>query len=167
MVAVDTSVLAYAVNRFAPEHPRAGRVMEELVNGESPWGLPWPVVHAFLGFVTHPHAVVRPLGTGEAWAFIEGLLASASVQPLGPTERHPAVLAEVLAGVAGDPGGIARLETAAVLRGHGVRELLTADRGMRRFRFLSVRDPVHGAPWSADSAPARRYRVLRAPAPQD
>ena len=54
------------------------------------------------------------------------------------------------------------LETAVLLREHGVRELLSADRGMRRFTFLSVRDPVHGEAWSPAQPPARRYRVLKA-----
>ena len=53
------------------------------------------------------------------------------------------------------------LETAVLLREHGVRELLSADRGMRRFAFLGVRDPVHGEAWSPAERPARRYRVLR------
>lgn len=161
MVAVDASVLAYAVNRFSPEHLRAARVMEDLVNGDAPWALSWPVVHDFLGFVTHPHAVVRPLSAGDAWAFVESLLASGSVRALAPTDRHAAVLAEVLAGSSLLPGTIAGLETAVVLREHGVRELLSADRSMRRFGFLTVRDPVHGEPWSVETAPARRYRVLK------
>jgi predicted nucleic acid-binding protein len=159
MIAVDASVLAYAVNRFAPEHARAVRVVEALVNGDAPWALPWPAVHEFLGFVTHPHAVARPLGAGDAWAFIESLLGSASVRAIGPTERHAVVLAEVLAA---SPAGLAGLETAVVLREHGVRELLSADRGMRRFAFLAVRDPVHGEPWTLETPPARRYRTLRA-----
>jgi hypothetical protein len=55
----------------------------------------------------------------------------------------------------------AGLELAAVLREHGVRELLTADEGMKRFAFLSVLDPVHGPTWTPTEAPQRRYRVLR------
>ncbi len=161
MVAVDVSVLAYAVNRFAPEHPRAARVVEELVNGDAPWALPWPALHEFLGFVTHPHAVARPLGAGDAWAFVERLLASGSVRALAPTDRHAAVLAEVLAGSSLLPGTVGRLETAVVLREHGIRELLSTDRSMRRFGFLTVRDPVHGEPWTPETAPARRYRVLK------
>jgi len=51
-------------------------------------------------------------------------------------------------------------EVAVVLREHGVRELLSADRGMRRFRFLEVRDPVHGEPWSPAEKPTKRYRTL-------
>ena len=166
MLAVDVSVLAYAINRFAPEHPRAARVVEELVNGDAPWALPWPAVHEFLGFVTHPHAVVRPLGAGDAWAFVESLLASASVRALAPTDRHAAVLAEVLAGSSLLPGTVAGLETAVVLREHGIRELLSTDRSMRRFGFLTVRDPVHGEPWTPETAPARRYRVLKPRAPR-
>ena len=61
MVAVDLSLLAFAVNRFAPEHPRAARVLEDLADGGLPWALPWPSLHEFLELVTHPHAVARPL----------------------------------------------------------------------------------------------------------
>ncbi len=165
MIAVDASLLAYAVNRFAPEHARASRLVEELANGDHPWALPWPAVYEFLAFVTHPHAVVRPLRPGDAWAFVERLLASPSLRMLSPTDRHGAVVAELLAGSPGGPGGpggLAGLETAAVLREHGVRELLSTDRAMRRFGFLTVRDPVHGEPWAATAGPLRRYRVLRA-----
>ncbi len=163
MIAVDASVLAYAVNRFAPEHPRAARVVEELANGDVPWALPWPALHDFLGFVTHPHAVVRPLGPADAWAFVERLLSSPSVRALGPTERHAPVLAEVLASSPAVSAGLAGLQVAVTLREHGVRELLSSDRGMRRYPFLSVRDPLHGEPWTARAAPLRRYRVLKVP----
>ena len=66
MPAVDTSVLAYAINRYAPEHRRATQVLEDLANGEVPWALPWSVVHEFLGLVTHPHTVARPLKVRRA-----------------------------------------------------------------------------------------------------
>lgn len=162
MVALDTSLLAFAVNRFAPEHPRAARVLEALANGDLPWALPWPVVHEFLGFVTHPHAVARPLKPGDAWAFVESLLASPSLRVLAPTERHAAVLTETLASIPPEPGASSGLATAVILREHGVRELLSADLGMRRFAFLTVRDPVHGEPWTPEAKPARRYRMLQA-----
>jgi predicted nucleic acid-binding protein len=118
-------------------------------------------VHEFLERVTHRHAVARALRPADAWAFVEELARSASLRFLGPTERHPRVLAEVLDSVRGDvPGLPAGFEVAVVLREHGVRELLSCDRGMRRFRFLEVRDPVHGELWTPDTQPARRYRTL-------
>jgi hypothetical protein len=161
MRAVDTSVLAYAVNRFAPEHARAAAALEDLANDERPWALPWPAVHEFLERVTHRHAVARALRPADAWGFVEELARSASVRFLGPTERHPGVLAEVLEAVRdGTPGLPAGFEIAVVLREHGVRELLSCDRGMRRYRFLEVRDPVHGELWTPAAPPARRYRTL-------
>jgi uncharacterized protein len=163
MIAVDTSILAFAVNRHAPEHPRAARVIEELVNGDFPWALPWPVLHEFLRFVTHPHVAPRPLKPSDAWGFVGQLLASPSARTLGPTERHGQTLVEVI-GMTGVDGGLpAGLETAILMREHGIRELLSTDRGMRRFPFLTVRDPLRGESWSPQTPPLRRYRTLRTP----
>jgi len=160
MVAIDTSVLAFAVNRYAPEHSRAARVIEELANGDHPWALPWSVVHEFLRLVTHPYVAARALRPSDAWSFAGELIASPTVRLLSPTERHANVLVEVM-GMAGEPAGLpAGLETAVLLREHGIRELLSSDRGMRRFEFLSVRDPMRGVPWTASERPARRYRTL-------
>jgi len=168
MRAVDAGVLACAANRYVPEHPRAGAVIEALANGGSPWAIAWPAAHEFVRAVTHPHAVVRPLAPADAWAYLERLLESASLRMLGPTERHAGTVAAILRGMdaegaAAGPAGLAGIETAAILREHGVRELLSADRGMRRFTFLSVRDPLHGPEWSPREAPARRYRTLALP----
>lgn len=163
MIAVDVSLLAYAVNRYAPEHRRAADVLEDLVNGEVPWALPWPVVHEFMGLVTHSHFVARPLRPGDAWTFVEELMQSPTLQVLAPTDRHLRVFGEVLRFVADQPDLPPGIETAVVLREHGVRELLSSDRGMRRFRFLDVRDPVHGELWSPGAPPPRRNRRLNVP----
>jgi hypothetical protein len=81
---------------------------------------------------------------------------------LGPTERHAEACAEILElRDAAVPGGLdPSFATAVLLREHGVRELLSTDPGMRRWRFLDVRDPLKGEPWSPAAAPARRYRTL-------
>lgn len=163
MIAVDTSILAFAVNRHAREHARAADALDALANGDPPWALPWPAVDEFVRFVTRPHVAPRPLAPSDALDFIAALLESTSVTALGPTARHAAVLAELLPdGVRPDalPPGF---EIASVLREHGVREVLSADPGLRRFGFLTVIDPVHGPPWSPESPPARRYRRLAAP----
>src|SRR5262245_11596228 len=101
MIAIDATLLAYAVNRYAPGHARAAAVLETLVNGDTPWALPWPAVEQFLELVTDSHGVARPLSATDAWGFVELVLASPSVRALGPTERH----ASVLAGVLQEPGG--------------------------------------------------------------
>lgn len=161
MIAVDAGVLALAVNRYAPEHARVAGALEALANGEAPWGLPASEAHAFLRLVTHPHHVGRPLAPAEALGFLESLLAGPAARLLVPTSRHAAVLREVLAFLPADEPVPAALETAVVLREHGVREVLGVERGLRRFPFLAVRDPRHGPAWTPHEPPARRYRVLR------
>src|ERR1041385_3664246 len=162
VIAVDAGLLVLGVNRYAPEHARAAELLETLANGDAEWALPWSAVHEYLAFVTHPYAVARVLGADAAWGFVRSLAESPGLRFLGPTERHAATCAEVLslrdATVTGglDPS----FETAVILREHGVRELLSTDPGMSRWRFLDVRDPLKGEPWSPGSRPARRYRTL-------
>jgi predicted nucleic acid-binding protein len=160
VIAADVSLLAYAVNRYAPEHRRAAGVLEDLMNGDTPWALPWPAIHEFMRLVTHPHFVARPLRVADAWTFVQEIFQSPSLHLLAPTPRHVTVLGEVLAFASGEPGFPPGIETAVVLREHGVRDLLSSDRAMHRFRFLSVRDPVHGELWRPGAPPARRYRRL-------
>ena len=162
MIAVDTGLLALAVNRYTPEHARAAELLESLANGEPPWALPWSVVYEYMQLVTHPHAVARTLGASDAWGFIEALAASPSLHFLGPGPGHAAACSEVLAlrDPEAGPGLDASFETAVLLREHGVRELLSTDPEMRRWRFLDVRDPLHGEPWTATERPLRRYRTL-------
>jgi len=158
VIAVDTSLLAFAVNRYAPEHGRATAALERLMNGDTPWALPWPVVDEFLGYVTHPHRVARVLAVRDAWTFVTELGSGPAVRWLAPGERQAAALAELLdlAPAAGPPPpGFA---LAVLLREHGVRVLLTTDRGMRRYPFLEIVDPVHGEPWTPATPPERRYR---------
>lgn len=162
MIAVDATILAYAANRFSPQHARASQVLEELANGDTPWALPWPAVYEFLRLVTHPHAAVRPLKVSDAWGFMGELMKSSSVRLLHATEAHATTLIEVL-GMVGTPGPLApQLETAVLLREHGVREVISADQGLRRFGFLEVVDPLKDLEWSPGRGPARRYRRLRA-----
>src|SRR5690349_16944007 len=135
VIAVDTSVLAFAVNRFAPEHARCARVLERLAESDRPWGLPWSVVGEFLALVTHPHAVARALQPADALAFVDELLATPGARALSPGPGHAAALREALAFADPAPGLPPGFETAALLREHGVRELLSADAGMKRFAF--------------------------------
>jgi predicted nucleic acid-binding protein len=160
VIAVDTSVLAFAVNRFAPEHARCARVLERLAESDRPWALPWSAVREFLELVTHPHAVARALQPADALGFVDELLATPGARALAPGPGYAAALREALAFADPAPGLPPGFETAALLREHGVRELLSADAGMRRFTFLEVRDPLRGPEWTWAEPPARRYRVL-------
>ncbi len=87
-------------------------------------------------------------------------MASPVVHALAPTERHASTIAELAERIEG-PTLPAGYQMAAVLREHGVRELLSTDRGMRRFPFLEVVNPLRGSGWSPERKPTRRYRILQ------
>jgi predicted nucleic acid-binding protein len=160
MRAVDTGVLLCAVNRFAPEHSRAAAAVEALASSDRPWALPVTVLHEFLRLATHPHVTARALSPELALGFLDPLLGAPSCRLIVPGAGHRAALGEALALLGPTRGLPPGFDTAVLCREHDVREMLSADPGMRRFPFLSVRDPLHGAPWAPDERPARRYRRL-------
>jgi predicted nucleic acid-binding protein len=160
VIGIDAGLLAWAANRHVPEHARAAAALEALASGDRPWGLPASEAHAFLRLVTHPHRVGRPLAHAEAMGFLDALLSAPSGRWLLPTPGHAWAVRETLAFLAPHEPVPAVLETVAILREHGVRDVLACETALRRFPFLEVRDPVHGPAWSPHEPPARRYRVL-------
>ena len=166
MIAVDTGILALALNRWAPEHARAASRLEALVNGDAPWAITWPALHELVARVVHRHSVSRPLTPADAAAFIDQLFRSPSLVALGPTSRHAAVMCEVLAGF-GTGTLPAGFDSAVILREHGVRELLGTDAGMRRFAFLTVIDPFSGDSGRFETPTRRRYRKLNLRTPRE
>jgi predicted nucleic acid-binding protein len=158
MIAVDTPILLFAVNRYAPEHRRAAALLEDLAGGDTPWAVTWTGLHEFLRRVTHRHAVAHPLAPELAGGFVREILASPSVRLLGPTARHAAVLAEVLGTLPAEEPVPDVLEQAVLFHEHGVRTVLTTDTAWRDFDFLTTVDPFRQK-WPSEPE-RRRYRRL-------
>ena len=60
-----------------------------------------------------------------------------------PTDRHSVVLDEVIRDVPSLAGNIWHdVETAVLMREHGIRRICTRDTNFHRFRFLEVVDPL-------------------------
>lgn len=140
--AVDTNLLVYAALRNAPAHERARRWLDACATGRERWVTTWSVLYEFLRVTTHRTAR-SPLPFGEAQAFVAELFRSPSFGVLAETDRHAAVLAD-LAREHPDLGGnvMHDLHTVALMREHGVREVHTADKDLRRFRELRVVNPL-------------------------
>ena len=141
MIAVDTNILVYAHRAGVPQHEVAVRVLRDLAGGQRPWALPFPCIGQFLRVVTH--GVFRPQPTTMATALhnLDVLIASPMTQVLLPTERHVSVLRDVLVESGALGGDVYDAQIAALCLEHGVEEILTADRGFRRFSGLKVTDP--------------------------
>ena len=143
MFVVDTNVLVYAANRDAPEHMTCRQRLLDWLGQPAPWFLTWSIVYEFLRVVTHRRVLPSPLGSAEAWSFVEVLLDSPSLQVLTPTRRHAELLRELLVLVPRLEGNLFHdAHTAALMREHGVKTIITRDSGFYRFGFLEVVDPL-------------------------
>lgn len=140
MIAVDTNVLAYAFAARQPRHAEAAVVLRGLAEGSRPWAVPWPCVLEFLRVVTDRRSR-RPASVATAWRFLDLVFGSPTVRRLLPTDDTTAILREVVveSGVTGRD--VHDAHVFALCLEHGVREILTADKGFRRFRGIKVTNP--------------------------
>jgi uncharacterized protein len=144
---VDTNILAYAVNRDCIEHEPAVEALHGWLSDAVPWALTWGIVYEFLRVTTHPRVFRRPLSAEQALQFLGPVLASDVVSVIGPTPRHETLLRETIRETGRPSGNLFHdLQTAVIMREHGVGEIMSADTDFRKFSFLTVSDPVHGRP---------------------
>jgi predicted nucleic acid-binding protein len=67
MILVDANLLVYAHVSFFQQHKSARAWLDSELNGNSPVGLPWHSLLAFLGIVTNPRVFQKPEAIAEAW----------------------------------------------------------------------------------------------------
>ena len=143
MFVVDTNLLLYAVNPDAPEHARARALVEEWRRGEHSWFLTWGIVYEFLRVSTHANVFTKPLNLPTAQRWLDILLAGPRCGILVETDRHRAVLEELVRQhprLHGNP--VHDLHTAVLMKEHGVSEIRTADTDFHQFPFLRVDNPL-------------------------
>ena len=138
---LDANLLLYAVDEQSPRHTAAKEWVEATLSGADTVGLVWMVLLAFVRVSTRPSVFERPLGVDEALDLVDGWLAQPCTTVLAPTDRHAAVLRELLVpvGTAGNLSSDAHL--AAVAIEHGA-ELCSCDNDFRRFAGLRWTDPL-------------------------
>ena len=144
MIALDTNILVYAYREDSIFHEKAGKLLAELADGPLAWAIPWPVVHEFLGIVTHPRIFRPPSPVEHVFAFLESLQDVPVLRFLAEGPAHLPALKEIaLAGKISGPA-FHDAKTAAICLGHGVKELWSADRDFSRMKGLKVRNPLMG-----------------------
>lgn len=137
----DVNLLVYAYNSSAPEHARARRWWEDLLNGNGAVGLPWAVACGFVRLMTHPAVLDRPVSPKVALKHVRTWLDQPMVEVLEPGPRHLEILERlfVAAGAAGNLTTDAHL--AAIAIEHQC-ELHSNDRDFGRFPGLRWRNPL-------------------------
>lgn len=142
MIALDTNILVHAHRRDSPWHGPAGRCLRGLANGRGAWAIPWPCLHEFVSVVTHPRVYVPPSPLDAALDQLEAWMESPTLTVLREAHDHWSILRRLL--LKGQIRGpkVHDARVAALCIGHGVSELLTADRDFSRFPTLSCRNPL-------------------------
>ena len=143
MFVVDTNVLIYAANDRSPFHGKSRQLLEGWRAGSLAWFLTWGICYEFLRVCTHPSVLGPPWTAQKAWEFLDSLFASASLTVLTPTDRHAAVLAQIISESPHLSGNVLYdTQTAVLMREHGVRRIYTRDTDFHRFLFLEPMDPI-------------------------
>ena len=140
---VDANILVFAVNTAAPEHARATAWLEASLNGDRRVGLPWESLTAFVRLVTHARSFPRPLAPNEAWDIVDAWLAAPVAWVPAPTERHAAVLGDLVRRYRLSGNLVPDAHLAAIAIEHGA-EVISADTDFARFTELRWFNPLVG-----------------------
>jgi uncharacterized protein len=142
MIAVDTNLLIYSHRTEIRAHAMAFRAVQSLVEGSSPWAVPWPCAHEFISVVTNPKPFRKPTSPHEAIAFLRSLTESEHFHWLAEGPGYLEKLESLLVSRIIVGGRIHDARIAALCLYHGVRELWTADRDFSMFPQLKTRNPL-------------------------
>jgi len=142
--AVDTNILVYAHREELPRHEAALELLRSLSGSPEPWVLLWPCVYEFIRVVTHPRLFDPPTPLDEAVTAVEGLLSSPSVLLLSETKRHPTWFSRMVLDSGASGNLVFDAHVAALMREHGIDEIITSDRDFHRFPGIRVSNPFAG-----------------------
>ncbi len=139
----DVNLLLHAADSTSPRHGPARAWVQETLSGAETVALAWTVMLAFLRLGTNPAVFEQPLGAGQALDLVDGWLERPCVTVVEPTERHSAVLRDLLlaVGTAGNLTSDAHLAALAIE--HGAL-LCSCDSDFSRFPGLRWVDPLRG-----------------------
>jgi toxin-antitoxin system PIN domain toxin len=137
----DANVLLYAADRPSPRHLRAKRWLESTLSGSETVAFAWIVLLGFVRVSTNGRVFAHPLTSEQALDEVESWLAQPCATIVHPTDRHTALLRDLLGplGTAGNLTTDAHLAALAIEHG---AELCSSDADFGRFPGLRWTDPL-------------------------
>ena len=141
MILVDANLLVYASVAQFEQHDAARSWLDDRLNGVPGVGLPWPSLLAFVRLVTNGRIVQRPVSTNDAWMQVEAWLDGPTVWIPQPTDRHRAVLGNLLRGHSLRANLVPDAHLAALAIEHGLT-LCSVDGDFARFTGLRWENPL-------------------------
>ena len=143
MILIDANLLIYAVNSDAPRHAHAREWLDRTLSGNTPVGLPWVCLLAFLRITTHPRVFAHPLQPDAAIDRVNEWLDQPVVDAVYPGEGHWPILRNLLrtTGTGGNLTTDAHIAAIAIERGATV---CSADHDFQRFPGVHHVNPLDG-----------------------
>ncbi len=138
----DVNLFLYAYDSESPRQRAAREWLEETMAGTETVALAWAVLVGFVRLSTKPAVFTRPLALDVAIGFVQEWLAQSVATVVHPSDRHAAVLRDLLQplGTAGNLTSDAHLAALAIEHG---ATLCSSDNDFSRFAGLSWVDPLH------------------------
>jgi toxin-antitoxin system PIN domain toxin len=138
---VDANVLLYAVDESAPHHAVAKRWLERQLSGVETFAFAWAVVLAFVRLATNPRVFAAPLTAEEAVDLVDEWLDAPNTTVVHPTDRHSALLRELLGSLGTAANLTSDAHLAALSIEHGA-ELCSGDSDFARFPRVRWLNPL-------------------------
>jgi toxin-antitoxin system PIN domain toxin len=137
----DLNLLLYAVDEEAHSHHEARAWLEEALSGTESVGFAWTVLLGFARISTNPRIYEQPLTIEEALDLIDGWLGQPVATVVEPTDRHAAVLRDLLRPLGSGGNLVSDAHLAALAIEHGA-ELCSRDNDFARFGGVRWVDPL-------------------------
>jgi hypothetical protein len=140
VILLDANLLVYANDVESPHHSAARAWFEATLNAPARVALPWPTLLAFVRLLGNPRIARRPIPLEQTWSRVRQWLSRSNVWVPLPTDRHEAVMTDLLAGESRvDLVNDAHLAALAIEHGLIV---CSADRDFARFRGVRWENPL-------------------------
>ena len=141
MKLLDVNLLIYAADEESRHHEAALQWLEGVLSGAETVAFAWHAIVGFLRVTTRPQGARNPWPIESALDVIDGWLAQPVTTVVHPTDRHAAVLRDLLAplGTGGNLTSDAHLAALAIEHG---ATLCSHDNDFSRFVGLRWEDPL-------------------------
>jgi toxin-antitoxin system PIN domain toxin len=140
MILPDVNVLVYAHREDAPDHGRYRAWLENVMNGDSAFGISELVLSGFVRIVTHPRVFDPPSLLEDALLFCSQLLSQPNCTAIRPGPRHWGIFVH-LCRAANAKGNLIPDAYLAAMAIESGCEWVTTDGDFSRFPGLKYRHP--------------------------
>jgi hypothetical protein len=141
MILPDVNVLIYAFRQDMPQHVVCRPWLEDVVTGDTRFGLSPLALSALVRITTNPRTFVAPSPVEEAFGFCDDLLAQPHCEVVEPGERHWGIFRRLCLETGTHGPSITDAWLAALAIESGC-DWITFDRDFARFPGLNWRQPI-------------------------